>query len=136
MAVQWSTARCCLYSLLYLTGYDAIAGWNRSRPFASWARIARCIPVRTVAVSSATTGPLCRDRNALGMAIAEAYLAAKFGSGSSTTIRMRSSAIAVCRKGIAQEMISLGGLSATRQADSLLDDKPYYRRRQQSLFDH
>jgi len=99
-----------LYSLLYLTGYEAIT-IDQIRSFRELG--SRCEghpefdPSHGIEV---TTGPLGQGiANAFGMAIAEAYLNARFGAG---LVDHRTYAFVgdgCLQEGIGQEMISLAG---------------------------
>ena len=99
-----------LYALLHLTGYEASRS-SRSRAFARWARIAKAIPRSTPAHGiEVTTGPLGQGiANAFGMAVAEAYLNARFGSGLVDHHTYAFVGDGCLQEGVGQEMISLAG---------------------------
>jgi len=99
-----------LYALLHLSGYERIGGEQVStfRDFGS-----RCEGHPEIDPSAGievTTGPLGQGiANAFGMAVAEAYLNARFGSG---VVDHRTYAFVgdgCLQEGIGQEMISLAG---------------------------
>jgi transketolase len=99
-----------LYALLYLTGYEAISleQIQRFREFGSHCEgHPEFNPAHGIEV---TTGPLGQGiGNAFGMAIAEAYLNARFGSD---LVNHRTYAFVgdgCLQEGIGQEMISLAG---------------------------
>ncbi|RDU95638.1 transketolase [Trinickia dinghuensis] len=99
-----------LYALLYLTGYERV-GLEQIRSFRELG--AHCAghpeydPASGIEV---TTGPLGQGiANACGMAIAEAYLAAKFGSGIVDHYTYAFVGDGCLQEGIGQEMISLAG---------------------------
>ena len=99
-----------LYSLLYLTGYDAI-GLEQIKSFRELGSHCAGHPEYEPAHGiEATTGPLGQGiANALGMAIAEAYLAAKFGSELVDHHTYAFVGDGCLQEGIGQEMISLAG---------------------------
>ena len=99
-----------LFSLLYLTGYEPISldEIKRFRELGS-----RCEghpefdPASGIEV---TTGPLGQGiANALGMAVAEAYLSARFGTGLVNHYTYAFVGDGCLQEGIGQEMISLAG---------------------------
>jgi len=99
-----------LFSLLYLTGYEAIS-LEQIRSFRELG--SRCeghpefAPAHGIEV---TTGPLGQGiGNAFGMAIAEAALAARFGPGLSDHFTYAFVGDGCLQEGIGQEMISLAG---------------------------
>ncbi|MDM0106884.1 transketolase [Variovorax sp. J22R24] len=99
-----------LYSLLYLTGYQNISleQVQGFREFGS-----RCEGHPEFDPSSGievTTGPLGQGiANAFGMAVAEAYLGARFGSGLVDHFTYAFVGDGCLQEGIGQEMISLAG---------------------------
>jgi transketolase len=99
-----------LFSLLYLTGYEAIS-LDQIRTFRELG--SRCeghpeyAPAHGIEV---TTGPLGQGiGNAFGMAVAEAYLSAKFGSALVDHYTYAFVGDGCLQEGIGQEMISLAG---------------------------
>ena len=99
-----------LYSLLYLTGYEAIS-IDQIKSFRELG--SRCeghpeyAPERGIEV---TTGPLGQGiANAFGMAVAEAYLSARFGTGLVDHYTYAFVGDGCLQEGIGQEMISLAG---------------------------
>ncbi|HJW52243.1 MAG TPA: transketolase [Burkholderiaceae bacterium] len=99
-----------LYSLLYLTGYEAIS-IDEIKTFRELG--SRCeghpeyAPERGIEV---TTGPLGQGiANAFGMAVAEAYLNARFGAGLVDHYTYAFVGDGCLQEGIGQEMISLAG---------------------------
>ncbi|WP_137894544.1 transketolase [Ramlibacter sp. 2FC] len=112
-----------LYALLYLTGYEQISleEIQRFRELGS-----RCEghPERDTACGiEVTTGPLGQGvANAFGMAVAEAYLNARFGDG---LVNHRTYAFVgdgCLQEGIGQEMISLAGHLRLSKLTLLWDD--------------
>jgi transketolase len=99
-----------LYSLLYLTGYHAI-GLDQIRSFRELGSHCAGHPEFEPAHGiEATTGPLGQGiANAFGMAIAEAYLAAKFGRELVDHYTYAFVGDGCLQEGIGQEMISLAG---------------------------
>lgn len=99
-----------LYSLLYLTGYEKVSldEIKRFREFGSHcAGHPEIDPAMGVEV---TTGPLGQGiGNAFGMAVAEAYLNARFGSGLINHYTYAFVGDGCLQEGIGQEMISLAG---------------------------
>jgi transketolase len=99
-----------LYSLLHLTGYAdfPIEEIQRFRELGS-----HCEghPERNPAIGiEVTTGPLGQGiANALGMAVAEAYLNARFGSGLVDHFTYAFVGDGCLQEGVGQEMISLAG---------------------------
>ncbi|SEB08118.1 transketolase [Variovorax sp. YR216] len=99
-----------LYALLYLTGYEAISidQVQRFREMGS-----RCEGHPEIAPEhgiEVTTGPLGQGiANAFGMAVAEAYLNARFGSGLVDHHTYAFVGDGCLQEGIGQEMISLAG---------------------------
>ena len=112
-----------LYALLYLTGYEAISleQIQRFREFGSHCEgHPEFNPAHGIEV---TTGPLGQGiGNAFGMAIAEAYLNARFGSD---LVNHRTYAFVGdgwLQEGIGQEMISLAGHLRLNKLILLWDD--------------
>ena len=112
-----------LYALLYLTGYEAISleQIQRFREFGSHCEgHPEFNPAHGIEV---TTGPLGQGiGNAFGMAIAEAYLNARFGSD---FVNHRTYAFVgdgCLQEGIGQEMISLAGHLRLNKLILLWDD--------------
>jgi transketolase len=112
-----------LYALLYLTGYEAISleQIQRFREFGSHCEgHPEFNPAHGIEV---TTGPLGQGiGNAFGMAIAEAYLNARFGSD---LVNHRTYAFVgdgCMQEGIGQEMISLAGHLRLNKLILLWDD--------------
>ena len=99
-----------LYSLLYLTGYAAM-GLDQLKTFRELDSHCAGHPEYEPAHGiEATTGPLGQGiANAFGMAIAEAYLAAKFGSELVDHYTYAFVGDGCLQEGIGQEMISLAG---------------------------
>ncbi|SAL24120.1 transketolase [Caballeronia udeis] len=99
-----------LYSLLYLTGYAAIS-LDQLKTFRELGSHCAGHPEYEPAHGiEATTGPLGQGiANAFGMAVAEAYLAAKFGSGLVDHYTYAFVGDGCLQEGIGQEMISLAG---------------------------
>jgi transketolase len=99
-----------LYSLLYLTGYASI-GLEQMKTFRELdSHCAGHPEYDTSAGIEVTTGPLGQGiANAFGMAIAEAYLAAKFGSDIVDHYTYAFVGDGCLQEGIGQEMISLAG---------------------------
>ncbi|MBO9647565.1 MAG: transketolase [Variovorax sp.] len=99
-----------LYALLHLTGYEAISidQVQRFREMGS-----RCEGHPEIAPGhgiEVTTGPLGQGiANAFGMAVAEAYLNARFGSGLVDHHTYAFVGDGCLQEGIGQEMISLAG---------------------------
>jgi transketolase len=99
-----------LYSLLYLTGYDKITldEIKRFREFG--AHCAGHPEFDPSAGIEVTTGPLGQGiANAFGMAVAEAYLNARFGAGLVDHYTYAFVGDGCLQEGIGQEMISLAG---------------------------
>lgn len=112
-----------LYALLYLTGYEAISleQIKKFREFGSHCEgHPEFNPAHGVEV---TTGPLGQGiGNAFGMAIAEAYLSARFGN---ELVNHRTYAFVgdgCLQEGIGQEMISLAGHLRLNKLTLLWDD--------------
>lgn len=99
-----------LYALLYLTGYDAIS-LDQIKSFRELGSHCAGHPEYEPAHGiEATTGPLGQGiANAFGMAIAEAYLAAKFGHDLVDHYTYAFVGDGCLQEGIGQEMISLAG---------------------------
>ncbi|MCP5265148.1 MAG: transketolase [Burkholderiaceae bacterium] len=99
-----------LYALLYLTGYERI-GIEQVSTFRDFG--SRCEGHPEIDVASGievTTGPLGQGiANAFGMAVAEAYLAARFGRAVVDHFTYAFVGDGCLQEGIGQEMISLAG---------------------------
>ena len=114
-----------LYSLLYLSGYDLSLGDLRS--FRQWGSKAPGHPERghTPGVE-VTTGPLGQGfANAVGMAMAEAQLAARYNRPGHEIIDHRTYAIVSdgdLMEGVASEAASLAGHLELRKLICLYDD--------------
>jgi transketolase len=112
-----------LYALLHLTGYEhfGIEQIKRFREFGS-----RCEghPERDVASGiEVTTGPLGQGiANALGMAVAEAALNARFGSALVDHFTYAFVGDGCLQEGVGQEMISLAGHLRLSKLVLLWDD--------------
>jgi len=101
-----------LYSLLYLTGYDLPL--EQIKQFRQWGSITPGHPERGVTPGvETTTGPLGQGfGNAVGMAIAEAHLAAKYNRAGHEVVRHYTYAIASdgdLMEGVASETASIAG---------------------------
>ncbi len=101
-----------LYSLLYLTGYDLPL--EQIKQFRQWGSITPGHPERGLTPGvETTTGPLGQGfGNAVGMAIAEAHLAAKYNRAGHEVVRHYTYAIASdgdLMEGVASETASLAG---------------------------
>lgn len=99
-----------LYSLLYLTGYEHIS-LDQIKSFrelgSHCAGHPECDPAMGIEV---TTGPLGQGiANAFGMAVAEAYLSAKYGKDIVDHYTYAFVGDGCLQEGIGQEMISLAG---------------------------
>ena len=92
-----------LYSLLYLTGYANIS-LDEIKRFRELGSHCEGHPeIDPASGIEVTTGPLGQGiANALGMAVAEAYLNARFGPSWWTTTPTRSWATAACRRASAR----------------------------------
>jgi len=99
-----------LYSLLYLTGYERIS-LDQIQTFRQLG--SRCEGHPEFAIENGievTTGPLGQGiANAFGMAVAEAYLNARFGSGLIDHYTYAFVGDGCLQEGVGQEMISLAG---------------------------
>jgi transketolase len=99
-----------LFSLLYLTGYERIS-IDQIKTFRELG--SRCEGHPEIDVESGievTTGPLGQGvANALGMAVAEAHLSARFGAGLVDHHTYVFAGDGCLQEGIGQEMISLAG---------------------------
>ncbi|HUM00502.1 MAG TPA: transketolase, partial [Mycobacterium sp.] len=99
-----------LFSLLYLTGYEHIS-LDEIKSFRELG--SRCEGHPEIDPASGielTTGPLGQGiANALGMAVAEAYLGARFGPGLVDHYTYAFVGDGCLQEGIGQEMISLAG---------------------------
>ena len=99
-----------LYSLLYLTGYDKITLDEIKRFRQLGAHCAGHPEFDPSAGIEVTTGPLGQGiANAFGMAVAEAYLNARFGSPLIDHYTYAFVGDGCLQEGIGQEMISLAG---------------------------
>jgi transketolase len=112
-----------LYSLLYLTGYEHIT-LDQIRNFREFGSHCAGHPEYDPALGiEVTTGPLGQGiANAFGMAVAEAYLNARFGDG---IVNHRTYAFVgdgCLQEGIGQEMISLAGHLRLSKLTLLWDD--------------
>jgi transketolase len=112
-----------LYALLYLTGYERISRGQieRFREFGS--HCAGHPEYDPLAGIEVTTGPLGQGiANALGMAVAESYLNARFGDG---LVNHRTYAFVgdgCLQEGVGQEMIALAGHLKLSKLTLLWDD--------------
>lgn len=99
-----------LYSLLYLSGYDKISIEEIKR-FRELGSVCEGHPERFVdAGIEVTTGPLGQGiANAMGMAVAEAYLRAQFGPDLVNHYTYAFVGDGCLQEGVGQEMISLAG---------------------------
>ena len=99
-----------LYSLLHLTGYEAIS-LDQIKSFRELGSHCMGHPEYEPAIGiEVTTGPLGQGiANAFGMAVSEAYLNAKFGSGVVDHYTYAFVGDGCLQEGIGQEMISLAG---------------------------
>ncbi|MEO7339136.1 MAG: transketolase [Caldimonas sp.] len=99
-----------LYALLYLTGYERI-GIDQVSTFRDFG--SRCEGHPEIDASSGievTTGPLGQGiANALGMAVAEAWLSARFGDGIVDHHTYAFVGDGCLQEGVGQEMIALAG---------------------------
>ena len=112
-----------LYALLHLTGYERM-GIEQVSTFRDFGSRCEGHPERdTAAGIEVTTGPLGQGiANAFGMAVAEAYLNARFGAG---VVDHRTYAFVgdgCLQEGIGQEMISLAGHLQLGKLTLLWDD--------------
>jgi transketolase len=99
-----------LYSLLYLTGYARI-GLDQIKTFREFGSHCAGHPEHDPAAGiEVTTGPLGQGiANAFGMAVAEAFLNARFGSGIVDHYTYAFVGDGCLQEGIGQETISLAG---------------------------
>ncbi|HRP98033.1 MAG TPA: transketolase [Rhodocyclaceae bacterium] len=99
-----------LYALLYLTGYDKI-GLDQIKSFRELGSHCAGHPEYDPAAGiEVTTGPLGQGiANAFGMAVAEAYLNARFGAGLVDHYTFAFVGDGCLQEGVGQEMISLAG---------------------------
>jgi len=99
-----------LYSLLYLTGYQKIS-LDQVKSFRELGSHCAGHPEFDPAAGiEVTTGPLGQGiANAFGMAVAEAYLSAKFGAGLIDHYTYAFVGDGCLQEGVGQEMISLAG---------------------------
>ncbi|MBP0598009.1 transketolase [Herbaspirillum sp. LeCh32-8] len=112
-----------LYSLLYLTGYEHIS-LDQIKSFREFGSHCAGHPEYDPRLGiEVTTGPLGQGiANAFGMAVAEAYLNARFGDG---IVNHRTYAFVgdgCLQEGIGQEMISLAGHLRLSKLTLLWDD--------------
>ena len=99
-----------LYSLLYLTGYANISLDEIKRFRELGSRCEGHPEIDHASGIEVTTGPLGQGiANALGMAVAEAYLNARFGSGLVDHYTYAFVGDGCLQEGVGQEMISLAG---------------------------
>ncbi|MCP8686381.1 transketolase [Marinobacterium sp. OS208] len=99
-----------LYSLLYLTGYEAISLDQIKRFREMGSHCSGHPEIDPACGVEVTTGPLGQGiANALGMAVAEAFLGARFGSGLVDHYTYAFVGDGCLQEGIGQEMISLAG---------------------------
>ena len=121
-----------LYSLLHLTGYDL--SLDDIKQFRQWGSKTPGHPERghTPGVE-VTTGPLGQGfANAVGMAIAEAHLAARYNRPGHEIVDHHTYAIVSdgdLMEGVASEAASLAGHLQARQADLPLRRQPRHARR-------
>ena len=112
-----------LYALLYLTGYEAI-GLEQIRSFRDLG--SRCEGHPEIAPQhgiEVTTGPLGQGiANALGMAVAEAFMSARFGDGLVRHMTYAFVGDGCLQEGVGQEMISLAGHLRLSRLVLLWDD--------------
>ena len=99
-----------LYALLYLTGYEHIT-LDQIRRFRELGSHCEGHPERNVSLGiEVTTGPLGQGiANAFGMAVAEAYLNARFGKDLVDHFTYAFVGDGCLQEGVGQEMISLAG---------------------------
>lgn len=99
-----------LYSLLYLSGYEKIS-IDQIQRFRELGSVCEGHPERHVEAGiEVTTGPLGQGiANAMGMAVAEAYLRAQFGSDLVNHYTYAFVGDGCLQEGVGQEMISLAG---------------------------
>src|ERR1044071_1307824 len=114
-----------LYSLLYLTGYDV--SLDDLKAFRQWGSKTPGHPEYGLTPGvEATTGPLGQGfANAVGMAIAEARLAAEFNRGNHAIVDHWTYTICSdgdLQEGIASEAASLAGHLRQRKLVALYDD--------------
>jgi transketolase len=114
-----------LYSLLHMTGYDL--SLDDLKQFRQWGSKAPGHPERGhTAGVEVTTGPLGQGfANAVGMAIAEAHLAARYNQGSHTPVDHRTWALVSdgdLMEGVAAEAASLAGHLQLGKLVCLYDD--------------
>jgi transketolase len=112
-----------LYALLYLSGYERI-GIEQVKTFRDFG--SRCEGHPEFDPSSGievTTGPLGQGiANAFGMAVAEAYLGARYGRGAVDHYTYAFVGDGCLQEGIGQEMISLAGHLGLGKLILLWDD--------------
>lgn len=112
-----------LYALLYLTGYERVS-LDQIRSFRELGSHCAGHPEFDPQTGiEVTTGPLGQGiANALGMAVAEAYLNAKFGSGLVDHFTYAFVGDGCLQEGVGQEMISLAGHLRLSKLVLLWDD--------------
>jgi transketolase len=112
-----------LYALLHLTGYEHF-GIEQIRSFRDFGSRCEGHPERDIASGiEVTTGPLGQGiANALGMAIAEAALNARFGSALVDHFTYAFVGDGCLQEGVGQEMISLAGHLRLSKLVLLWDD--------------
>jgi transketolase len=99
-----------LYSLLYLTGYEAISLDQIQRFRELGSHCSGHPEIDPACGVEVTTGPLGQGiANALGMAVAEAFLGARFGTGLVDHYTYAFVGDGCLQEGVGQEMISLAG---------------------------
>ncbi len=112
-----------LYALLYLTGYESFPIEEIKRFRELGAHCEGHPEIDAASGIEVTTGPLGQGiANAFGMAVAEAYLAARFGGG---LVDHRTYAFVgdgCLQEGVGQEMISLAGHLRLGKLTLLWDD--------------
>ena len=112
-----------LYSLLHLTGYERIS-IEQIKSFRELGSHCAGHPeIDPAAGIEVTTGPLGQGiANALGMAVAEAFLGARFGAGLVDHFTYAFVGDGCLQEGIGQEMISLAGHLRLAKLVLLWDD--------------
>ena len=114
-----------LYGLLHLTGYDL--PMEQIKQFRQWSSQTPGHPENFVTPGvETTTGPLGQGMgNAVGMALAERYLAARFNTDAATLVDHHTYAIVSdgdLMEGVAQEAASLAGHQGLGKLICLYDD--------------
>jgi transketolase len=125
-----------LYALLYLTGVERIS-LDQIKSFREFGSHCAGHPEFDIAAGiEVTTGPLGQGiGNALGMAIAEAHLNARFGDA---LVDHRTYAFVgdgCLQEGIGQEVISLAGHLRLRKLTFPVGRQPHHRRRRHRAVD-